>query len=879
MADPAENSGLTPDQQTVVGHTGGPLLVRGPARSGRTTALFARWRRLVADGHDPAELLVVCQDAATARLARAALLAAHDRPAAVLSVTSPTGLAYDLLSRTDLNPVIMQPGQQRARVREALRSLSAEQLNGLSPAGITDAVVEEVRVLASVASPTDLAAAVERAASTAVGPRWAAAAAAISIYRHDLADHDLFDRATFLDQAANLAATETRFAALLVDDIHLSTSRWGSAGQLVDAMASATADAVITAGCLGPVPETFASSPRIDLSQEAGPSIKRAVSCHHRAIEGESTARIIIDALAEGRDPDDIAVICRDPQTVAIVTRSLTRHGVPVAAPPPPPGTDPFVLGAEAMLRWANGDDDDAALRSLLASPAAGIDPRQIHAIAASNSDRGMPTLEGHPGLDGLRAVRDELSTLAATANVAVIAHRAVMMLGRSLVPAPSDPGNWARERSLDAAGAWIDHLNSLVEADPGLTLARHINEAGPLAADPTPLPTTRRHPPAGVVTVCTPTDTRGHSWPLVIVCGAVEGRFPHVRAGARYLDHALLDPAPQPTAAERRSDALNLERNLFDDLVRRASDSIVAVAPLEPGVLLSRFVNKWDSRSPELPIVEPLDLAPLAPTTNNLPVFESRSLSLSASQLSTFADCSLRYLYQYPLRVRGDANIWASFGTLVHDVLEEFIGNDADATDLSVERLLRIADERWDDGLAEYRPQRDELRRDLYQVLTDWHEDEGSQIGTTLHVLRAEHAFDIAVGDHRIRGRIDRIDRADDGHGVRVLDYKTSKNPSSAAEVEDDLQLATYHLAATRDPAITALGPPTELRLLYIRNMTVRDQPVTPDHEATTEARIVAMAEEILEENFEPRIGADCKHCDVHRLCPIWPEGREVGA
>jgi RecB family exonuclease len=139
------------------------------------------------------------------------------------------------------------------------------------------------------------------------------------------------------------------------------------------------------------------------------------------------------------------------------------------------------------------------------------------------------------------------------------------------------------------------------------------------------------------------------------------------------------------------------------------------------------------------------------------------------------------------------------------------------------------------------------------------------------------ERRFEIEVGGHRLSGSIDRIDRADDGLGVRVVDYKTGKSEPSPADVAEDLQLAVYHLAVTRDPDLAALGPPTQLQLRYLRTMRTYDQPVSEDHAGATQRRVLETAERILAEEFSPAVDANCRTCSFHRLCPLQPEGRQV--
>ena len=93
-----------------------------------------------------------------------------------------------------------------------------------------------------------------------------------------------------------------------------------------------------------------------------------------------------------------------------------------------------------------------------------------------------------------------------------------------------------------------------------------------------------------------------------------------------------------------------------------------------------------------------------------------------------------------------------------------------------------------------------------------------------------------------------------------------------------DNLQLAVYHLAASRDSDLMALGPATQLRLLFPRTMNAYDQEIVADHAEATEARILDRGRHILDEEFEPSVHANCRYCSFQRLCPLHPEGREVG-
>ena len=226
-----------------------------------------------------------------------------------------------------------------------------------------------------------------------------------------------------------------------------------------------------------------------------------------------------------------------------------------------------------------------------------------------------------------------------------------------------------------------------------------------------------------------------------------------------------------------------------------------------------------------------------------------------------------------------------ADLGTLVHEVLARFLDPEtAGDGERSLQTLDAMAEEMRRDDIARNRPQVDEARRDFFAMLDLWWQFEG-QGDLAPDVLDVERSFDIAVGGpdgtrHRLRGSIDRIDRVerpDGSPGLRIVDYKTGKREPRPGETDDNIQLAVYHLAATRDPSLAAHGPVVELRLLFLRSMHAFDQEVTAGHAEATERRVLDVAARIRAEEFEPSVDANCRWCEFQRLCPIQPEGRQV--
>lgn len=809
---------LTAAQRRVVEHAGGPLRISGGAGCGKTTALVSRYLRLIDGGQRPSSVLVVARDRAGATRFRDRVLPHLSGGFDALPFTTWFGVAFDLLTRARSPVQLLSTAEQRGVVRRLLDTESPEDWPVFGRYLGREAFAGEVaQALLDVAPGTYPE--LDRFARR---------------YRAVLDERAQVDRSMLLATAADLA-TPGRYAHVLVDD-HEGSPRFD---RLLAAVAGPDATVV------SPAPLPWPDAVDVELTGSfRRPAEPTVVTCRHPSTEPEAVAGELLVAHEDGVAWSDMAVLVRRPQRHGrAIARALSRHGIPVT-PGPGLGTgagDPAVAAIVDVLRWSTGED--SALPRLLVSP-----------LSAGGEEQ-------------LVALRDDIAARAATATPAELAFEVWERgLGHLVGTTGSD------DASLDAVVAFLDRLERRADQDPAERLPALLAGLDDGEVEPDPWRTSNAaHRDREAVTVTSIAAATGREWHTVVVAGCVEGELPHIRGRA-----ALFDPAPL-SPAERRRASLAQERALFQTACSRATAHLVVTAAPEPGVLLSRFVEGWQERPPRSPAVR--GPAPMSrpPTRNPVAVFPEGRLVLSASQLDTYDDCPLRYAYQYGLRVKDDAGAPAALGSLVHEVLAEFLrpGRDGERTR---EALLALAAERWRDDVARYRPQIEECRRDYYSMLQDWWAVEGEGPNAP-EVLAVEHRFEIELGGVRLTGAIDRIDRADDGEGIRIVDYKTGRKEPRLDELPDDLQLAVYHLAATRDPELAALGPPRQLRLLYLRTMRAYEQPILTGHAEATEARVLAAAAQIQLEQFEPSVDASCRHCSFHRLCPLQREGREVGA
>jgi superfamily I DNA/RNA helicase/RecB family exonuclease len=886
---------LTPEQQAVVGHPGPRVLFSGPPGTGKTTTLIARCLRL-ASRQSASRVAVVCPTRAAAdrflETVLPSLSGGFDAPL----VTTAWGLAHDLLTRHGQAVTLLSAAEQREEVARLLaadgpdRWPSAADLLD-SPIFVAEVAVAVAELEASGLGDDEVLARAETAGARA---RWVDLVAFAARYRAALGHRGLLDGAGLLAAATRLLdepevaeAEGRRLDHLLVDDAHGCPP---GAGRLLATLArlGPTITVATDLGATGAGDDPWAGLDGSDGSARAEPRLTHPfrspappalVTCAHPAVEPEAVAGELLALREQGVAWSDMAVLVRDhgPGSQAFA-RALARHGIPTQAPASDGRDEPVVQAVLDVLRWVGGEP--AALERLLSSPVARLDPVEARAVRRDAAAAGIP-LEAHPRLAELAARRAHLVTLAATATPADLAFEVWRLTLGHLVDADGS-GSQGADRALDALAGFLDGLARRSRRHPRERLADFLSrhdrtggEGGSVATDPwrAAIAADRE-----TVTITSIARAAGRQWHTVVVTGCVEGVLPRVDARPHHFEPALLhDPEPPP-AAERRRRALAAERRLFALACSRPTHRLVATAAPAPGVLLSRFVEGWPREAVRLPLAP--GPAPLVrrPTAGVAPAFLDRRLRLSTSQLATYDDCPLRYGYEYVFGARSEAGVHAGLGSLVHQVLAEFCDpSPANRVPHTREGLWALAEERWRDDIARYRPQVEEARRDYFAMLDGWWEREG---GTELapEVLAVEHCFEVEVGPYRLTGSIDRVDRADDGTGIRIVDYKTGKSEPRAEAVGDDLQLAVYHLAACRDPELAALGAPTQSRLLYLRSMNAFEQPVTTGLESATEARVLALAERILAEDFEPSVEANCRVCSFHRLCPLQIQGRITG-
>jgi DNA helicase II / ATP-dependent DNA helicase PcrA len=235
--------------------------------------------------------------------------------------------------------------------------------------------------------------------------------------------------------------------------------------------------------------------------------------------------------------------------------------------------------------------------------------------------------------------------------------------------------------------------------------------------------------------------------------------------------------------------------------------------------------------------------------------------LSLSASDLSLYLTCPLKYKFARVFGIPQEPTINQRFGILIHNVLERFHKEPPENDEEGLGQLNHLFETGWrrtgfgatDDELQFRDRAREALR--LY-----WQRERAAE-GEPVWL---ERKFDFKVGDHHVRGRVDRVDRLPDGD-YELIDYKTGER-RTAAELESDLQLALYRLAAREAWEVEA----STGSYYYVLDAEKVAAPTRPDDAERVERTVLQVGEGILGQDFEPRPSpAVCSWCDYRLICP----------
>ncbi len=236
--------------------------------------------------------------------------------------------------------------------------------------------------------------------------------------------------------------------------------------------------------------------------------------------------------------------------------------------------------------------------------------------------------------------------------------------------------------------------------------------------------------------------------------------------------------------------------------------------------------------------------------------------MRLSYSSINTYETCPAKYWFQYEEGHPTGPSPALSFGDSLHRALHRFHNRPVPVAP-PLEELLETLDAVWvGEGFRDISEEQTYLRHGR-QVLADYHRDNADAYRIPAAL---EFRFTIEVEGVAVSGVIDRMDRIPGG-GYEIIDYKTNRRLPPQAQVDRDLQLSVYHLAAKKVWGIE----PDRLTLYYLLPGQRLSTSRTSADVDELRRRIATVAARIEAGKFEPRQNPLCDWCDFQRLCPLY--------
>ncbi len=572
-----------------------------------------------------------------------------------------------------------------------------------------------------------------------------------------------------------------------------------------------------------------------------------------------------------GTQWSDIAVLYRSHLHCEQVAAELTEQGVP------------FFIENMNVLDTTEARDLFACAGSVVSSADAGslfrvsalpqwkMNPEKFRVLV-----RGLPR-EGPPdamfsllaNVEGGAVARDTILLVRRhIEETKAGAHAALCLIAQKF---EMDRGSTAIKAILEFVKAWetkpVTKTQALAEF---LEYLQYFRDAGGVVCAP---PSQE-----DAVRLTTAHAAKGLEWKHVFVIRAFSGCFPaYFRETLVEFPAALLDPDSVAEADSKELFAQE-ERRLFYVAMTRARDSLTMYAKegtgridkTPPGYLRELIKDKnlapwFRERRPKQFQTDLFGSSqPAYPRARmtpwlDLPAIPNLGAKLSASAVQTYQQCPLQFKLSREWRIPAEIGAALQYGGAIHRVLKTYYD------------ALRYGREILDeDVVAQFKESligiQDRYQYDLYlaqgiRQLTDFLNHRRGK--THPEVLHTEEWFEVRMGGVTLTGRIDRMDRGDDGRVV-VTDYKTGK-PRAQEDADESLQLSIYALAVKEKWGY-------EVDRLVFHNLE-EDAPVATRRNSAQleEARQVVedVAQKIADGCFEAKLGFHCNFCSYRSLCP----------
>jgi DNA helicase-2/ATP-dependent DNA helicase PcrA len=626
------------------------------------------------------------------------------------------------------------------------------------------------------------------------------------------------------------------------------------------------------------------------------PSPVRHVSFATDMDEADGVATLVAEAIERGSRPADICVLVRTNADGRRFLESLDVRAIPWRFS----GASGLfarqeVRGVLALLRTLADPDSSVDLYAVATADPYALGGAALTSIMelARRRHRSLwsvlQELVEQPGLLRLdsqarrvieqlvREIRDSVNASHA-APAWDVCFRHLKRNGQlEQLVARAQQGDEAPLRNLARFFEWLRRQGSLLREDRLAFLVPHLDALLESGGDETE----DADPLADAVSVLTVHRAKGLEFRLVIVCGLVDGRFPHPDRRGRLALPEPLRPRgavpEQPLAEERRLFYVAMTR-ARDELVLTSSERTDSGRRRRPSTFIAEALDRASASSVARATTQdtaqdlvaamdpdrtPVVLAATVPAAQPNPL--AQRLTLSYTQVDDYTACPLKYRLRHVVRIPTPPHHALVVGNALHQAAAAYHSARLRGREMSEEQLLDVFGTHWSSEGFLSRAHEDARFAAGQRAVRLFHAEE-SREGAPVPVA-VERPFRVRIGNDTVQGRYDRVDETPGG--VVITDYKSSdvRDPKQAVQrARDSLQLQVYALAYEAETGEL----PAAVQLRFLETGLVGR--VSPDSKHLDKARatVEAAADGIRHGRFDPAPGyLACTYCPFRDICP----------
>lgn len=607
--------------------------------------------------------------------------------------------------------------------------------------------------------------------------------------------------------------------------------------------------------------------------------------------EAEEVVKAIKNLIEnESYDYKDFAILVRANNHSDAIMRALSRHGIPYQfLGPGRLFKQPEIVDLISYLKVLYNYEDSVSFYRLLSIDYFDISGREIADLGNYARKNKVSLFEAAEkiGSENVKKITDLVNKYLGqirketAGQILYYFLTDTGLLQKLLSPDSAEGEKRAKNISkfFDKLKTYeVDHEDATVPAVVDwLDLSMELGES-PLATDTDWME-------VNAVNILTAHSAKGLEFPVVFLVNLVAQRFPTVERREQIpIPNALIKEV-LPIGDYH----LEEERRLFYVGMTRAKEKLFFTAADYYGEgkrekKLSPFIfealgEKAASSEQQVASGEQLTFLGYQPSETVLPatdyILHPHVDYLSYSQIETFRVCPLHYKLRYIYKVPTPPSASQSFGTTMHATLKDIMLNAKKANDKFVIELLEKnwIREGYRDKAHEkkfFEKGKDYLRGFLRENFDSNNLPIALEQPFTV-VLDSPSTRDARSGRPlKVGGKIDRVDVLPDGR-IEILDYKTGATIPTQKDVDENLQLSFYALAATKIPIppFGKLSEKVKLSLYFLDTQEKISTVRSVDQLVKAKEEIIKVRDEIEKSDFKCSNHIFCQNnCEYSLFC-----------